>query len=951
RDEGMRISVSMIARNEERNIGRALASCSFADEIVVVDGGSADRTVEILRQDPRVVVAAVPWTGHFGDQRQRSLERCAGDWVIRLDADEAFSDAFERGIRAFLEGLPQDVGACTIRQCNLVGNESFYARAYDDYEATPRIWRNRPGIRWEKQVHETLAGLEGRIVPIDAYVVHYGFLDRARYAEKGESYAGIPGSGFARREDLVYREYDVQPRPAPAAVGSHVPPYAPPGGEGKKGRPRVAIVRGPNLNPWEMQNYEPLAETFDLTAYTTTEPAFDISGVRLPVVRLPAHPDHPAYMKGLEYALFDEDLVYSADTTWMFSYQAAKIREKFGKKLVCLQWENIPFAYEEREEMKALKGAVRSAADHFVAVTERAREALLLEGVDPGRITVIPMGIDTEWFRPDEGLRESCRAELGIAAGEIVVLFTGRMVWEKGVYDFVHAAKLVDVLPGSRSVRYLMVGKGPEREAVTARAEEIGLGSSFHFVESHPYGRMRDLYNAADLFVLPSISMRMWKEQFGMVLAEAMACGAPVISTLSGSIPEVVGDAGLLVPSNDPGELARAIASLCFSGDLRKMLGRKGRERAVARFDSRVVAKQVAELFDRVLKEPGKAVVRESAPGVVLSRAHAASASPEKTAPAPSPEPPAAPDRSYYRQARKEIEEMVPAGAARILDVGCGEGVLGRALLEKGASEVVGIEADPSSAEAARRNLTRVLEGDVETMELPFADGRFDCIVLADVLEHLRDPLSALKKLKRCLAEEGAVVASIPNVRFLNVVGALADGCWEYRDFGILDRTHLRFFTRKEMERLFRDAGFELEGVSENLSPGYEALPPGHAGDVSFGRVVLRGQTPEEVKDLFVFQYLFRARKAEAGARSTGARVEAAVAAGDLAGARAALDAHLLEHPLDLDALVARSELSSRLGMDEEALEDLGKVLLFAPSREDALRQKAAIEAARSAGV
>jgi hypothetical protein len=120
---------------------------------------------------------------------------------------------------------------------------------------------------------------------------------------------------------------------------------------------------------------------------------------------------------------------------------------------------------------------------------------------------------------------------------------------------------------------------------------------------------------------------------------------------------------------------------------------------------------------------------------------------------------------------------------------------------------------------------------------------------------------------------------------------------------------------------------------------------------VVFGRVTLHAQTAEEVKDLFVYQYLFRARKAEAGARSTGARVEAAVAAGDLAAARAALDAHLLEHPLDLDALVARSELSSRLGMDGAALEDLGKVLLFAPGREDALRRMAAIEGAGTAGV
>ncbi len=946
----MKISVSMIAMNEEGNIGRALASCSFADEIVVVDGGSSDRTMEILRGDPRVVVAASPWTGHFGDQRNASLRRCTGDWIMRLDADEAYSDDFERGIRAFLETMPPDVGGCTIRQCNLIGNETFYSKAYDDYEAIPRIWRNRPGVRWEGQVHERLSGIEGRIVPIQAYVVHYGFLDRDRYARKGEAYAGIPGSGFGSAADLLFREYDIHPRPAAAAVGSRVPPY-PEGKAGGNGRPRVAIVRGPNLNPWEMQNYEPLAGSYDLTAYTTTSPSFDIGKVRLPVVQVPPHPEHPAYMKGLEFALFDEDLVFSADTTWVFSLQAAKIKEKFGKKLVCLQWENIPFAYEEQEGMKALKSVVRDAADHFIAVTERAREALALEGVDPGRITVIPMGIDTGWFRPDAGLRDSCRAALGIAPGETVVLFTGRMVWEKGVYDLVHAAKLVKAEPGGRPVRYVMVGKGPEREALMARAGEIGLGNSFLFLESHPYDRMRDLYNAADLFVLPSISMRMWKEQFGMVLAEAMACGVAVVSTSSGSIPEVVGDAGILVPANDPGGLAGAIASLCLSGELRAELGRKGRARAVGRFDSKVVAKQVGEVFAKVLRSPKAS--RAASPPAVPPPAPAAAAPAAPSAPPPvaaaaavGKVPAAASDRSYYRQERREVEAMIPRGASRILDIGCGEGALGRALLERGASEVVGIETDPATAEAARKNLTRVFRGDVETLELPFEDGYFDCIVLADVLEHLRDPLSALSKVKRCLSDSGTVVASIPNVRFLNVVEQLAEGRWEYKDFGILDRTHLRFFTKREMEALFRDAGFELEGISENLSPGYDSLPPAHAGEISFGRVTLRDQTREEVKDLFVFQYLFRARKAASAARSTASGAEGALAAGDLEGARAVLERRLMEHPLDMEALMLHSDVAFRLGMKDAALEDLGKILLFDPGREDALRRKAAIESA-----
>lgn len=960
----MRIAVSMIVLNEERNIARALASCSFADEIVVVDGGSGDRTTEILERDRRVVLVRRPWDGHFGDQRQASLDRCTGDWVIRLDADEAFSEEFERGIRGVLESLPPDVAACTIRQCNLVGSESFYSKAYDDYEGAPRIWRNRPEVRWEGHIHEHPAGFEGKVVSIDAYVVHYGFLDWNRYGEKGSFYSKIPGSGFGSREDLVFREYDIQPRPPRSAVGSRVPAYTVEKEHRRSGLPRVAIVRGPNLNPWEMQNYEPLSGEFDLTAYTTTTPNFDISRVALPVVKVPSDPSHPGYMKGLEFALFDTDLIYSADTTWLFSYQASVIREKFGKKLVCLQWENIPFAYEESNEMREQKAAVRRRADHFVATTERAREALVLEGVDPARITVIPMGIDTEWFRPDDTLRDSCRQGLGISRDERVVLFTGRMVWEKGVYDFVHAAKLAHASAGKAPVRFVMVGKGPERDAVMARAEEIGIAKLFLFIEGYPYDRMRDLYNAADIFVLPSISMRMWKEQFGMVLAEAMACGTAVVSTTSGSISEVVGDAGILVPANDPGELAGAIALLCSADELRDELGRKGRARAVERFDSRTVAKRVGEVFGKVLKGPARPAEfhrsRDVAPPPAPTNPRAAADTlpgpradaapiPVMANPGDEPRQEAPKDRGYFQQERKEIQAMVPAGASRILDIGCGEGMLGRILLQKGAAEVVGIEADPAVAQRAQENLSRVLQGDVESLDLPFENGYFDCIVLADVLEHLKDPLATMIMLQRYLSDSGTIVASIPNVRFFDVIRRLADGRWEYREFGILDKTHLRFFTKKEIEVLFLQAGLELTGISENLSPLYDTLPSAHSGDVSFGRVTIHGLTREETKDLFVFQYLIVARKADSEARGRDRRVSAALASGDLESARSMLEEFLEEHPLDADALLRHSEICIGIGRRDEAIADLDKILLFAPGRKDALERKAAFVHARLA--
>ncbi len=915
----MRISVSMITLNEARHIGRALSSCTFADEIVVVDGGSTDGTLEILSSFDRVRLVQHPWEGHFGRQRQISLENCTGDWIVRLDADEVFSEEFERGIRPLLESTPPGVVGYKVRKCNLVGSEDFYAKAHDRYEDTPRIWRNNPGVRWERHVHEIPVGLAGEIACWDVYIVHYNIIDRERFERKGRFYSNIPGSGFERPEDLYYREYDIQPRPRRSRVSPHVPPFET---EGEEGRGlKVAIVRGPNLNPWEMQNYEALTDRFDVTAYTTTEPSFDIRGIKLPVVKLPPHPDHPAYMMGLEFALFDKDLIYTADTTWIFSHQAVMIKEKFGTPVVCLQWENIPFAYEEDERIRLAKRRVRQEADHFVAVTERAREALMLEGVPPERITVIPMGIDIERFRPERAAGLGLRRELGIDPEEKVVLFTGRIVWEKGIYDLVHAARLVLRRIGGDAVRFVVVGRGPELAAVKQRVRELSMEDSFLFMESCPYHEIHRMYNLADLFVLPSISTRMWKEQFGMVLIEAMACGVAVVSTHSGSIAEVVGDAGVLVHPNDPGPLSSALIELLRDDEKRRALGGRGRERVESRFNARRVSERIGELFEALLEERAgdRKAKATSVAGPAVSSVS---------------------DGGYHGQERNDVETVIPGGIERVLDVGCGEGILGRKLLRKGATEVVGVDIVPEVCRKAEENLTRVICGDIEEIDLPFDEGYFDCMIFADVLEHLRDPLAALRRLKRYLADHGTIVASIPNVRYFKVLVMLAEGRWEYRDRGILDRTHLRFFTRKEMELLFAGAGLEITGITENLDPSYGLIQDPLAGEISLGRISLKDLSPEELKDLFVFQYLIRAQKAEQRLKG----LKTAVRAEDLEEGRRVLEGHLELHPADLEALYRHAEVCYRLGLVEKALESLDRLLVFEPERPEALALRKKME-------
>jgi len=167
---------------------------------------------------------------------------------------------------------------------------------------------------------------------------------------------------------------------------------------------------------------------------------------------------------------------------------------------------------------------------------------------------------------------------------------------------------------------------------------------------------------------------------------------------------------------------------------------------------------------------------------------------------------------SYYVQSRPEVAALVPVQCRRVLDVGCGCGQLGRLLRECG-HDVAGIELVPEMAEQARQWLSCVEVLDVETDVWPFAAASFDALVFADILEHLVDPWRVLRQAVELLAPGGVVVASIPNLQNLDVLWRLVRGRWEYRERGITDFGHLRFFTLQTIRGLFAQAGLRIEQV------------------------------------------------------------------------------------------------------------------------------------------
>ncbi len=175
----------------------------------------------------------------------------------------------------------------------------------------------------------------------------------------------------------------------------------------------------------------------------------------------------------------------------------------------------------------------------------------------------------------------------------------------------------------------------------------------------------------------------------------------------------------------------------------------------------------------------------------------------------------------YYDQARPDVAALVPAECGRVLEIGCGCGQLGRLLRQRG-HHVTGIELVPEMAETARRCLDRVMTADVERAGFPFPPASFDAIVFADVLEHLVDPWRVLREAVGVLSDEGVVVASIPNVQNIDVLRRLLCGRWDYRERGILDFGHLRFFTLRSISQLFAQANLKVIHVGHRYRRSWQ---------------------------------------------------------------------------------------------------------------------------------
>lgn len=333
----------------------------------------------------------------------------------------------------------------------------------------------------------------------------------------------------------------------------------------------MVLLRGPAASQWDLRPCERLAPEFDARVLVPRRNLYDTSALNIervpvrtlgemlprgPAGRLATRALGERYLN-LRAHLQSADIVHAAELGYWFSDQAARLKRELGYKLVLTVWETIPFRDAYRNvRTRRYRERVLAATDLFLACTERARHALELEGAPADRIEVCAPGIDVVRFAPS-GSPQLDRDAPGTGH---LVLSVGRLVWEKGHQDVLRAVALLRG-QGRRDVRVQIVGVGPELRRLRTVAADLGLSDVVDFIGSVGNDEMPALYARASCLVLASLPTPYWEEQFGMVLAEALAARLPILAAAGGAIPEVLGEDGDLFAPGDWSGIAHKLAA------------------------------------------------------------------------------------------------------------------------------------------------------------------------------------------------------------------------------------------------------------------------------------------------------------------------------------------------------------------------------------------------------
>lgn len=290
------------------------------------------------------------------------------------------------------------------------------------------------------------------------------------------------------------------------------------------------------------------------------------------------------------------DLIYTQAEPWTITcFYSQFIANRLKIPFIFFTWDNI---YKRFWFLPRLvEGYSIKGAKGIIAGNRGARKVLLKKGATC-KIAICPQsGIDIKLFLPGKA---NLRSRLGLKDKK-VVLFAGRFVPEKGIYQILGGIKNIKKEVGN--VHYIFCGRGPEQQKMLRFIRKNNLSGNCTIMNWIPYDEMPRLYNTADVFVYPSYATKNWKEQFGFAILEAMSCGVPVVATKSGAIPEVVGNAAVLIEEKNRKKLTKSIVKILRDNELHRELSRKVQILVRRKFDLKIVAEKHLNFFEEVIKK------------------------------------------------------------------------------------------------------------------------------------------------------------------------------------------------------------------------------------------------------------------------------------------------------------------------------------------------------------
>ena len=276
------------------------------------------------------------------------------------------------------------------------------------------------------------------------------------------------------------------------------------------------------------------------------------------------------------------------------TFQAISLARKNNIRCLFVSLQNIykkypfPFSWIERYNLEN--------ADYAIAGNEEAKDILVRKGFANDNISILPQGVDTALFCKMESTKLRSKLRLGV----FTIGYLGRFVIEKGIMDLLQAVSRI-----SSGFNLLIVGSGKIEYKVKNQIEEegrrLGISEQIRIVDTIPSSQVPDYLSCMDCLVLPSRATKKWKEQFGRVLIEAMACEVPVIGSDSGEIPNVIGDSGLIFKEGDIDDLSSKLKLLINNIDMRVELSRKGGQRVLNHFTQEKVAKETYKIYQKMM--------------------------------------------------------------------------------------------------------------------------------------------------------------------------------------------------------------------------------------------------------------------------------------------------------------------------------------------------------------